>query len=210
MAFMRMEGYPEEEVRAKAAQINQLGYDRIHLAIARFQKGREADGRLLQKAFDHLRLMVKFRKLMKYQLGVCNNRVQYMKADLQQAFNKWRQSDTLRAASLNKIPRKELMAWNIKQTTEMIRLANKEAESDNTLKHLALQRDELLEHYIRGQKLSLSACRNKHLKGLGIAISRWKDLVRFERRQEVQLKIIDAVDRLAALKDKIREDEREN
>ena len=92
----------------------------------------------------------------------------------------------------------------------MIRHANKEAENDNTLKHLSLQRDELLEHYIRGQKLSLSACRNKHLKGLGVALSKWKDLVRFEQRQEKQREIIAAVDRLAALKDKIREDEREN
>ena len=47
MAFMRMEGYPEEEVRQKALEVNQLGYDRINLAISRYLKSRSADGRLL-------------------------------------------------------------------------------------------------------------------------------------------------------------------
>ena len=33
---------------------------------------------------------------------------------------------------------------------DLISLASKEAVGDNQLRHLALQRDELLEHYIRG------------------------------------------------------------
>jgi hypothetical protein len=54
-----------------------------------------------------------------------------------------------------------------------MRLAEEEAEGDAVLKHLSLQRDELLEHYIRSQKLALALCRDNHIKGKGKRFNVW-------------------------------------
>lgn len=148
--FMRNEGYTEEEVRDKVRHVNDIQIARMKMAECRWRHAGTTDGKLMMKAFDHLRLLTGYRKLMKFELMICNNRVAFMKADMQSAFNKWRESDSLRAAALNRIPRAELNAWNIKQTKDMVRHANREAANDALLKHLSFQRDELLEHYIRG------------------------------------------------------------
>ena len=210
MDFMREEGYTEEEVRDKQRHVNDLQVARMNLAYRRWRHWGTPGGRLMMKAYDHLRLLTGYRKLMRFQLMVCNNRVAFMKADMQAAFNKWREADSLRAAALNRVPRAELNAWNIKQTKDMHRRANREAENDALLKHLSFQRDELLEHYIRGQKLALSACKARQLKAFRICWLQWHRVINYEKRQEAQERIVTYVDRLADMKAQIRRSDEEN
>jgi hypothetical protein len=57
-------------------------------------------------------------------------------------------------------------------------LAQDEAESDAVLKHLSLQRDELLEHYVRAQKLGLALCSNNITKGKSKFFRHWQNYKR--------------------------------
>jgi len=45
-------------------------------------------------------------------------------------------------------------------------MAEREAEASQMIGHLNLQRDELLDHYVRSQKLALSLLRENHRKGM--------------------------------------------
>ena len=69
---------------------------------------------------------------------------------MQEAFHKWRLGDSQRAQAFDAKPLKYLQAHNLKQTNELLTWANREAQADYDLKAYSLQRDELLEHYIRG------------------------------------------------------------
>jgi hypothetical protein len=63
------------------------------MGVLRYRISSSSLGKLKIKAFDHWKMMIAFRKLMRYWLVVCNNRVQWVKADMHFAFNKWRYSD---------------------------------------------------------------------------------------------------------------------
>lgn len=89
-------------------------------------------------------------------------------------------------------------------------LAQDEAESDAVLKHLSLQRDELLEHYVRAQKLGLSLCMNNHTKGKGKFFRVWQNCKKNIERDEKQVGVIEAVDELTIIKEKARAIEKEN
>ena len=45
---------------------------------------------------------------------------------------------------------------------------------DEAIDHLAIQRENLLGHYIRGQKLAVALCKNNYLKTTFRAFMRWK------------------------------------
>jgi hypothetical protein len=49
------------------------------------------------KYFDHWKMWVRIRKLLRYHLNLANDSVQYMRADLRWAFEKWRRCDKERA-----------------------------------------------------------------------------------------------------------------
>lgn len=75
--------------------------------------------------------------------------------------------------NLERQPLEYLRRKNIKQSNDLIRMANEEAENDTVLKHLSLQRDELLEHYVRAQKLALALCTNNLTKAKGKRFNVW-------------------------------------
>lgn len=107
-------------------------------------------------------------------------------------------------------PLKYLQAYNLKQTNELLTLANREAKADYDLKDYSLQRDELLEHYIRGQRLALSACHERLLSGKKKAFRTWAHILKVASRGEGQQQVMEVVDKLTAIKDKKREIEKEN
>ena len=66
MDFMRNEGYTEEEVRDKYRHVNDVQHARMTMAYSRWRHWGTPGGRLMMKAFDHLRLLTGYRKLMKF------------------------------------------------------------------------------------------------------------------------------------------------
>jgi hypothetical protein len=75
------------------------------------------------KALDHWIMIIKFRKLMRHWLIFSNNRVQWVKADMQEAFGKWRMGDIKLGESFNSKPREFLIRRNLKQSNTLMTLA---------------------------------------------------------------------------------------
>lgn len=135
---MRSEGYPEELIKQKVGEAQERQTARLRYGALRWRLASNGDAQLKIKALDHWKLMIALRKLMRHWLIVGNNRVQWGKADMQEAFGRWRLGDAERAGALDAKPREELLVKNLKQSNELLSLANKEAESDGILKHLSL------------------------------------------------------------------------
>jgi hypothetical protein len=62
---------------------------------------------------------------------------------------------------------------------------------DEAIDHLAIQRENLLGHYIRGQKLAVALIKNNYLKTVFRAFLRWK---RMSQEYE-NLKLIEQLER---------------
>ena len=102
------------------------------------------------KAFDHFAMAIKMRKILRYWLNFSNNRVQHVKADMQEAFRKWALGDSSQAIALDRKPLAYLQMKNMRQSQLLMNIAEQEMYNDAVIKHLSTQRDELLAHYIRG------------------------------------------------------------
>lgn len=166
--------------------------------------------RLLIKIFDHFKMAVKIRKILRYWVNFSNNRVQWVKADMQEAFRKWAQGDSQRAMDLDRKNYAYLQEKNMKQSQVLINIAEKEHYNDAMIKHLSLQRDELLQHYIRGQRLGLSMCRENHIKGKGKYFNVWKAIFIEAKKVESTSRLRLEVERMTAAKEKKRQIEEEN
>ena len=112
--FMRSEGFPEEKVKALAARACSLQTDRLQYGVLRWRLAGNPDAKLKIKVLDHWKMIIKLRKLMKYWLIVGNNRTQWVKADMQDAFHKWRLGDSKRAQAFDMKPLKYLQLKNLK------------------------------------------------------------------------------------------------
>jgi len=106
--------------------------------------------KLMIKAFDHFAMAIKMRKILRYWLNFSNNRVQHVKADMQEAFRKWALGDSSQAIALDRKPLAYLQMKNMRQSQLLMNIAEQEMYNDAVIKHLSTQRDELLAHYIRG------------------------------------------------------------
>ena len=54
---------------------HELQVNRIRMGVLRYRISSVPFGKLKIKAFDHWKMMIAFRKLMRHWLTVCNNRV---------------------------------------------------------------------------------------------------------------------------------------
>jgi hypothetical protein len=59
-------------------------------------------------------MIIAFRKIMRHWLIFSNNRVQWVKADMQEAFNRWNMGDIKLSESFNSKPREYLCRKNLK------------------------------------------------------------------------------------------------
>jgi regulator of replication initiation timing len=73
-----------------------------------------------------------------------------------------------------------------------------------------IQRDELLENFIKSQKLALSRLVANHAAGKRKAMNRWKQEVFEQRRQEFNENIRLGVETIAAVKEQAKRTEAEN
>lgn len=182
----------------------------MNKGLCRWKLAAQPGSKLIIKAFDHWKMMIALRKIMRHWLNYSNNRVQFGKADMQEAFSRWRTGDVRMAIALDRQPREYLVRQNLKQSNELIRIANQEADNEGLLSHLNTQRDELLEHYIRGQKLALKTCEDHQLRSRRQAFRYWSRLLKENKQQEGSVQVLQAVESMTELKDRVRELERDN
>ncbi len=98
--FMRSEGFPDELIKVIAQDVNSGEMNKMRKVAMRWKLLGSSDGKPLMKAFDHLRMITELRKIMRHGLIFSNNRVEYVKADMQEAFSRWRNVDLQRATHL--------------------------------------------------------------------------------------------------------------
>lgn len=92
-SFMRSEGYPEEQVKRIVTECHEGELQKMRKLAMRWKQLSVPNGKLVLKALDHWKMINGMRKLFKYWMNFSNNRVQYVQADMQDAFQKWRQGD---------------------------------------------------------------------------------------------------------------------
>ena len=68
--------------------------------------------RMMNQYFDHWRMAIKMKKLMRYHLNKCNNQVMPIKCDLMQAFRKWKNSDFIFQNYLDRTDKLSLQVKN--------------------------------------------------------------------------------------------------
>ena len=73
-----------------------------------------------------------------------------------------------------------------------------------------IQRDELLDHFIRSQKLALSALAQNHIRSKRKAFNRWRQDVFEQHRQEHNDMIREGVEAIAEIKERSKRIEVEN
>jgi len=208
--FMRSEGYPEEQIKAIVKEVNFNELNKMRKVACRWKLLSTEENKLMMKAFDHLKMIIELRKIMRHWLNFSNNRVEYVKADMQEAFWRWRTGDLQIACHLDTYPREFLIKKSLKNSDMLVRLAEKEAESATILKLLSAERDGLLEHYLRAQKLALALCRDNHIKGKGVAFRVWQELRKGNSQAEAQAEVMQAVEEMTVAKERVRDIDREN
>ena len=114
------------------------------------------------------------------------------------------------ASHMDKQSFKNLQNLNMKQCRALDSLADNEAESSTALATLSTQRDELLDHYVRSQKLALALIRDGHRMACMQAIDRWKVFFKDSRESEGESTIADAVTRITHVKQRMQELEKTN
>jgi len=79
---MQNEGFTPEHIKQLTEDVDKLEKEKINFCISRWHNCRDPKKRLLIKAFDHFRLAIKFRKVLRYWLNFSNNRVKHVQADI--------------------------------------------------------------------------------------------------------------------------------
>jgi long-subunit acyl-CoA synthetase (AMP-forming) len=103
--------------------VNEEELSKINKGVCRWKSLTDPNVKLQMKALDHWIMIIKFRKLMRHWLIFSNNRVQWVKADMQEAFGKWRMGDIKLGESFNSKPREFLIVRNLKQSNTLMTLA---------------------------------------------------------------------------------------
>jgi hypothetical protein len=91
---MKSECFPDEQIKKIVDEVNEKEAHKIHKTIQRWKVFQDPKMKLMIKAFDHFAMAIKMRKILRYWLNFSNNRVQHVKADMQEAFRKWALGDS--------------------------------------------------------------------------------------------------------------------
>ena len=164
----------------------------------------------LPKYFDRWRKWVAFKKLMRYHLNFAANRGEYLKADLASAFTTWKCHDEKLQKEYAAISKSKLEQRVIKNCEEIDGLAEVIGEKEAELGHLDIQREELMENYIKGQKLALALWIANRRKGMHKAFSRWMDHNRACKQEEADAEMRHNMNIINEMKERLRQLEEEN
>ena len=146
----------------------------------------------MQKAFNHLKAYVARKKALKLRAIQVFN---WMNHPLALAFRKWKydMADTeekLKGLSKQQIIDKIIADENLIGSTK-----SRLARMGDSINMLAFQRDNLYDHYMRGQKLAIALCKNNALKSIFRAFNHWKRVY----QESESMKLIEQLERTQAM-----------
>lgn len=170
--FLSEEGYSFEDIQ----KLEKFGLQRnLHLLNKGKKRLEHTTEELSCKplAFDRWRQWVHLRKLMRYQLTQVENRSEYLKADMASAFSTWKSYDQKQQKIFAAIPRRNLEVRVVKNCEAIDVLADHIGDKEQELGHLEIQREELMDNFIKGQKLALALWVAHRRRAQAKAFSRW-------------------------------------
>jgi len=170
--FLTAEGYSWEDV----VELEQFGLRRqlhlLHKGKKRLEHNTQ-ELRVKPLAFDRWQRWVQLRKLMRHHLTQVHNRSEYLKADMASAFAQWKAYDRKQQTIFAAIPRKHLEVRVIANCERIDVLADHIGDKEAELGHLEIQREELMDNFIKGQKLALALWVAHRRTAQAKAFSRW-------------------------------------
>lgn len=89
-------------------------------------------------------------------------------------------------------------------------MQNKMESTEEELAHMGMQRDELIENYMKAQRLALALNRENMIRGMSDGLNRLSDHSHSEKKAHLEEVLQQNLARIAATKDKIREFEDDN
>jgi hypothetical protein len=107
------------------------------------------DSYLIPKMFDRWRQFVHMRKLLRYILRNIENKLQPLKADLSVAFNRWKFRILQKNENLDGVDRGLLIRDLALKNGRLDQLNALETKANSFLTTMGLQREELIENYLK-------------------------------------------------------------
>jgi CII-binding regulator of phage lambda lysogenization HflD len=111
---------------------------------------------------------------------------------------------------LKKLSKEELDKRMLKNADVLGQLADQIQDKENTLRHLSDQREELVNNYIKGQRMALALWTNNLKRAKHRAFMRWAKNALTLKGEESDDALKKNVELIAALKDKINQLEKDN
>ena len=146
--LMTSEGFTPFEIEDVAEKAKGKSLELLAKAVGRWKHYTDEDDKyLIPKMFDRWRHYVAMRKIIKHWLTFIGNKQHHVRADLQQAFNKWKfmsadEQNELQKKSLEQLKRRGVMA-----AKRLENLAANTTQDEDMVNHLSDQNDELFNNY---------------------------------------------------------------
>lgn len=147
---MSHQGYRKFEIDDVVAITKDKAKEGLARSIARWKAYKGANSAYLKpKMFDRWVAFVKFRKLMRYILNNLQNKLQPVKADLSISFNRWKYMTGKSHAALNGLDKSALVSKCADNYRKVNQLEERTNDTEEYLGHMGMQRNELVENYMK-------------------------------------------------------------
>jgi hypothetical protein len=162
---MRSQGYTEKEIDEFAERAKMFSKTLMAKTIARLRHV-DGDTYLKPKMFDRWRQFVHMRKLLRYILRNMENKLKPVKADLSIAFNRWKFRMIKKNDILNGVDRGLMLRDLAIKNERLQQLSSLEVRATNFFTTMGLQREELIENYLKSQRLAIAVGRDNQERGV--------------------------------------------
>jgi hypothetical protein len=192
--FMRAERFSEHAVEQVVRKAHDTNRHLMNKYMIRMKLKPGVCGRApyLPHVFDQWKQYVALRKMYRETFRECWNRTNNVRADLQAAFNMWKQKPTTLRRNLTRLSTKQLTEIGLMTTRKVGDCAEHLYENQSIANHLMIQRDEFLNYYIKSQVLAMALLKDRAKIATMEAWNRWFNRRRRLNKQELLRDIRDA------------------
>lgn len=150
------------------------------------------------------------RKLLRYILRNMENKLKSVTADMSIAFNRWKftqgnmfQLQARKQQDLNGAERANLVARCANNTQRLNELNSLVDQGETFMGHMSLQRDELVDNYIKSQRLAIALGRDNLERGMHRSLSQMDTHAHLGKRRDFEALLERNIDLIASLKQRI-------
>ena len=149
---------------------------------------KNSEFQIVPKAMNQWKRWVEIRKLCKREAAFVVNAMNH---PMFWAFRKWKYSEEIAREKLKDLTKNELVDKIVADEIAIGSAQSRISRMDDAIEHLQIQRENLVQHFISGQKLALVLGKNNHQKAMFKAFIKWKR----ETKYYEQSKLSEQLDR---------------